>query len=167
MLKAKIGNKPKLSQGDVLKDVEYIEYVTEKDGNIEISKIIFPLAIILTQDCDLEQDFKFRWSSNSNSKTEDKWLMSVIMAPLYNLEHVFAGEHLSELKMTMETINRKKSPGKYLLQNERPRYHYLNFPEKLGIAPSVIDFKHYFSANVSLLKKHKRHNFICQIGNLY
>ena len=43
----------RISQGDVFRDVECIEYVVEKKGIIEVSKIVFPLIIVLTQDCDL------------------------------------------------------------------------------------------------------------------
>lgn len=166
MLKVKIGKSPRLSQGDVVRNVEYIEYVSEKSGNIEVSKIVFPLAIVLTQDCDLAQDYKFRWSK-SDTKNEDKWLMSVIMAPIYNVEHVYTGEHLSDLGMAMSPISRNKTPGNTLRKNETPRFHYLEFPPKLSIPPSVIDFKHYFSANVAHLKNHKMKNFVCQVGDLY
>jgi hypothetical protein len=55
-----------------------IEHVLEKDGVIEVSKVVFPLVVVLTQDCDLAQDFTFRRAS-----TQDKWLLSVLVAPLY------------------------------------------------------------------------------------
>ncbi|WP_412536991.1 hypothetical protein [Marinobacter sp. MIT932201] len=166
MVKIKTGKESRVCQGDIVRDVEYIEYFSEKDGNIEVSKIIFPLSIVLTQDCDLSQDYKFRWSKAS-TPNEDKWLMSVIVAPIYNLEHVFSGEHLSELEMTMAQISRNKTPGKNLRNNETPRYHFLEFPDRLTLPPSVIDFKHYFSVNVAYLKKHKRNNFVCQVSDLY
>lgn len=166
MVKIKTGKKSRVCQGDIVRDVEYIEYFSEKNGNIEVSKIIFPLSIILTQDCDLSQDYKFRWSKK-NTPNEDKWLMSVIVAPIYNLEHVFSGEHLSELDMTMAQISRNKTPGKNLKNNETPRYHYLEFPKRLSLPPSIIDFKHYYSVNVAYLKKHKIGNFVCQISDLY
>ena len=91
----------------------------------------------------------------------------MIVAPIYNLEHVFSGEHLSELDMTMAQISRNKTPGKNLKHNETPRYHYLEFPKQLTLPPSVIDFKHYYSVNVAYLKKHKISNFVCQVSDLY
>ncbi len=91
VVKVKIGKDSRLSQGDIIRDVEHIEYVSEKSGNIEVSKIVFPLVVILTQDCDLAQDYKFRWSK-TETKNEDKWLLSVLVAPLYNLEHIYTGE---------------------------------------------------------------------------
>ena len=53
-------NVERVSQGDLIEDVEFIEYAIEKNGNIEVSKINFPLIIVLTQDCDLNQDHEVR-----------------------------------------------------------------------------------------------------------
>ena len=166
MIKVKKQKISRISQGDILRDVEHIEYLSEKKGNIELSKINYPIVVVLTQDCDLAQDYKFRWS-RYNSKTEDKLLLSVLVAPLYNAEHVYTGEHLSALDMKMELISRNKSPGKCLRKNETPRYHYLEFETGVPIVPSVVDFKHYFSANIVYLKKLKTTNFVCQLSELY
>ncbi len=166
MVRVRRQRKARLVQGDVLRNVEFIEYAVEKSGNIEISKIVFPLVIVLTQDCDLQQDYSFRLPKAA-SRTQDKWLLSVLVAPLYNVEHVYSGEHLAELEMKMAPINRSKTPGKNLIRNETPRYHYLDFPETVPVPPCVIDFKHYFSVNVSHLKKMKTKNFVCQVSDLY
>ncbi len=166
MIKVKIGKQAKISQGDVYKDTEFLEYAIEKNGIVEFSKIVFPYVVVLTQDCDLNQDYTVRWSRNTTSN-QDKKLFSVIVAPLYNVEHFYVGEHLSELNMSMMKINKKKTDGKKLRQNKTPRYHFLEFPEKVPIIPSVIDFKHYFTVNVEYLKKHKRENFVCQLSALY
>ncbi len=167
MIKVKVQKKTRIYQGDIFRKVEYIEYVSEKSGIIEVSKIIFPLVIVLTQDCDLQQDYKFRWSRLRNSTTHDKLLLSVLVAPLYNIEHVYLGEHLSELGFKMEPINKNKTPGKYLRNNERPRYHYIEFPPEIPIVPSVIDFKHYFSVNINFLREIKNTNFVCRVSELY
>jgi hypothetical protein len=165
-VKIKRQRQPRVCQGDIFKDVEYVEYVSERKGIIEVSKIIFPLVIVLTQDCDLEQDYRFRKPKNQE-KTQDKLLISVLVAPLYNSEHVYEGEHLSELGLTMQTINRKRSEGNFLRNNERPRYHYLEFSDDVGIVPSVVDFKHYFSVNVNYLKRVKKTHFVCCVSDLF
>ncbi len=154
-----------MRQGDILRDVHWIEYVDEQAGNIEVARVVFPLAIVLTQDCDLEQEHRFR--TDPRKTTQDKWLVSVLMAPLYNVEHVYAGEHLSELQIKMEPIQKTKTPGQYLRHNDRPRYHYLDFEEDVPLVPSVIDFKHYFSVTVRYLNSIKKASYVCSVAPLF
>ena len=156
----------RILQGDILSDVEYIEAVSEKEGLIRVSKIVFPLAIVLTQDCDLTWDFDSRHAEKPN---QDKYLFSAIVAPLYNYEHFIIGEHLSELGQKMATIskNKEKTDNKNLRSNETPRYHYLEFDESIPIVNSVIDFKHYFSVNIQHLESHKKNHFICTVSELF
>jgi hypothetical protein len=153
----------RVCQGDIFKDVEYIEYAIEKEGNIEISKIIFPLVIVLTQDCDLAQDYTFR---SEKKKTQDKYLLSSLVAPIYNLEHLLKGEHLKELKLNMLFFE-SKTQITNLKNNEIPRFHCLEFPSDIPIVTSVIDFKHYFTANILYLSSIKKENFICKVSELY
>lgn len=167
MIRVKRKKPSRISQGDIYRDVEHIEYVSEKSGVVEISKVIFPLVIVLTQDCDLEQEHRVRWSKNKKPSSHDKWLISVLIAPLYNAEHVYQGEHLSDLEMVMQKINKGKTQGKNLRNNETPRYHYLEFPENVPIVASVIDFKHYFSVNVKYLRAIKTNNFVCSVSELF
>ena len=160
----------RVSQGAVYKSVEFIDSITEENGIIEINKIIFPYVIILTQDCDLAQDFTFR---SDDKKSDDKLILSVLVAPIYNSEHFFLGEHLSELSRNMQQINKYKkgkkltTDAKNLFQNNTPRYHYLEFEKDLNMVPSVIDFKHYFSLNLNYLCKIRQTNFSFKISELY
>lgn len=156
----------RIYQGDIFRDVEMIEYVAEKEGVLEVSKVVFPLVVVLTQDCDLKQEHRGRWAVNSK-QSQDKWLISVLVAPLYNVEHVYLGQHLSNLGMTMEPINAKKSPGQNLRNNERPRYHFVSFPPNQPIADSVADFKHYFSVNGGYLRRLRTNNFVCRLAPLF
>ncbi len=160
----------RISQGDIYKDLEYIDSITEENGIIEIKKIIFPYVIVLTQDCDLNQDFTFR---SVESSTDDKLIISVLTAPIYNVEHLFTGEHLSQLGLIMQKINKYKkgdkltTDAKNLFDNNTPRYHYLDFEFDANMVPSVIDFKHYFSINLNYLYKIRKTNFVCKIPELY
>jgi len=165
MIKTRKGESNRVCQGDIFRDIEFIEHIEEKDGIVEVSKIVFPLVIVLTQDCDLEQDSKSR--RPNQDRDQDKWLISVLVAPLYNLEHVYLGEHLSELGMEMQRISQKNTPGKYLKSNQRPRFHYLEFYDRVPIVPSVIDFKHYFSVNVNNLRRAKKTKFVCSVSTLF
>lgn len=150
----------RISQGDIYRDVEYIEYAIENEGSIEISKIVFPFAVVLSQDCDLNQDHFL-------SDNDDKRLISVMVAPMYNYEHFIKGEHLSELGLKMQQIKKGKTPDKYIKNNTDQRYHYIEFAENIPIVNSVIDFKHYFTVNTAYLKLHREKSFICKISPLY
>jgi hypothetical protein len=155
------------SQGDLFRDVECIEYVTEKHGILEVSKIVFPIVVVLTQDCDLQWDAQYRTKGADEPTNQDKKLFSVLVAPVYNAQHVFDGTHLADLGLTMAPINSKRGPGVTLRQNERPRYHYLEFSDDVSIVPSVVDFKHYFSVSVAYLDKIRSKRFVCRLSVLF
>lgn len=165
MIQATLQSSPRVLQGDLFRDIEYIEYAEERSGSVEISKIVYPLVLVLTQDCDLEQDHTFR--TDGTKSNQDKYLLSVLVAPLYNAEHVYLGEHLSELGLKMAAMKKKGTEVGYLQNNQRPRYHYLEFPAGLPIADSVIDFKHYFSVSVRLLEACRSTQYVCSIDPLY
>ncbi len=154
----------RVCQGDVLRDIDCLERVLEDEGILEISRIRFPFVVVLTQDCDLEQDHTFRIE---RKQTQDKWLISVLVAPLYNAEHVFSGDHLEEIGIKSEQINRKRTDGRLLVNNEKPRYHYLEFPSNIPMVPSIVDFKHYFSVPILSLTELKKTNFVCTVSELY
>lgn len=162
----KVSTEPvaRICQGDVFRNVEYFESIAETDDALEIRKILFPLAVVLTQDCDLAQDHTFRVEQK---KFQDKRLISVLIAPAYNAEHFFAGHHLSELGVEASPVTKNKTDGEMVIQNQNPRFHYLEFPEGVPLVTSVVDFKHYFSAPMSYLTSIKEENFVCKIAELY
>jgi len=156
----------RVSQGDIFRDIDYIEHYSEKEGVISISKITFPHVCVLTQDCDLAQDFKFRTSTPQ--KNQDKFLISVLVAPLYNAEFVYTGEHLSDIGYTMQNFTSGlKRDFEILKMNKNPRYHYLYFGQESAIPPSIIDFKQYFSLNIQYLESIKDTNRVFKLQSLY
>ena len=166
-IKVRIGREPRIRQGDVYRDVKFVESVIEEEGVIRVARIIFPFVVVLTQDCDLEQDYKARYGRKDRPPNQDKFLISVLVAPLYNLEHVVTGEHLSKLEIQMSPVPRTGQTGSRLLQNKRPRYHYLSFPSEVPLADSIVDFKHYFSVTVEYLKRVKQKDYVCNIAPIY
>lgn len=155
----------RIRQGDIFRDVEFIEYAEEHEGIVDVSKISFPLIVVLTQDCDLEGDYTNR---DEKEKERNKFIFSVIVAPIYNFDHFLLGQHLTEIKINMQRFSKNKTPYKYVITNQNPRYHYLEFPEYLNIIRSgVIDFKHYFTVTVKYLEEIKEINFVCKISELY
>ena len=84
-----------IKQCDIFRDIEFLEYVKEEGDSIEVSKIVFPLAMVLTQACDLQQDHSARKKIEmENRGNQDKYLISVIVAPIYNFEEFRMGTHL-------------------------------------------------------------------------
>jgi hypothetical protein len=150
----------RIRQGDILRDIRHLEYLKQEAEYIELSEIIFPLVIVLTQDCDLEQN-----KEDEEREKQDKHLMAVLVAPVYNAEQVFLGQHLSEIDLAMEPIHRDRK--NFVKKNQSPRYYYLEFPEECRITPSVVDFKHYFSLSLEYLEENYAQQFICCISELF
>lgn len=162
-------NRGIVNQCDIFRNLRYIECFKETDGAIEISQIVFPLSIVLTQACDLQQDFDARdKSKRSASATHDKFLVSVIVAPIYNFEEFRNGTHLSQLNLKMAPKGgRNKSLCQNIIQNENKRYHYLNFEKDVQLSESVVDFKHYYTINVQYLNAVYKESYVCSIDSLY
>lgn len=158
-----------INQCDLFRNVEFIEYIKEEGDAIEVSKIVFPLAIVLTQACDLQQDFNARKKiEETQAGNQDKFLISVIVAPVYNFEEFRQGEHLSQLGLMMEPKGKRtKSLCDNIIKNENKRYHYLNFAENVDIVESIIDFKHYFSVTISYLNSIYDQKYVCSVDSLY
>ncbi len=167
MIKVTYKESDNLLQGDILKEVPYLEYCNEDNGRIEISQIFFPLVLVISQSCDLTWDYENRHKENASN--QDKYLFSAIVLPLYNYEHFIIGEHLSELDRQMQKFSKdkKKTENRNIRQNVNPRYHYLEFEDKYSIVPSVIDFKHYFSVNIEQLERLRSTNYICTVDELF
>ena len=158
-----------INQCDIFRDVEYVEYAIENEDTIEVSKIHFPYAIILTQACDLQQDHDAKQRLIMEGKgSQDKFLISAIVAPIYNFEDFLQGEHLKQLGMKMLSFpGRSKTPTKNVIDNENKRYHYLKFDEGIPIVESVIDFKHYFTVSVNYLTSIYQTHYVCSVESLY
>ena len=162
----------RIHQADIYRDVDFIESYQENDGNILIRKIIFPVALVLTQECDLFEEYNMRMKkteSQEEEKEQNQVLLSVLMAPLYNKEHYFNGEHLSDIHIITRHISRNKNKeGGFIEKNKLPRYHFLEFDGSIPLAPSIVDYKHYFTVSVAYLEMLKQGGaLICSIDSLH
>jgi len=164
--KTEIPADEQIHQGDIFKFLQYYDSFIEEGGRFELSLLKFPYSIILTQECDLHNNLTERKSiaEQSEIKKQDKYLISLLCAPLYNAEHIFLGNHLSLLKIESE---RKNSEQKnYLKSNRDPRYHYIAFDDNVGLVPMVIDFKHYFTVSLHYLEENLNQR-VCTLKPLY
>lgn len=161
---------PRLSQGDIWRDVAVIEGGTRGQPS---KRTIYPYAVVLTQDCDLEQD----WNAyirirelgpgrpEDKSSPEDKLLRHIIFAPCYILEQFKEGEHIYGRKMNRWSL---KEMRKIRANDQFSRYHYLCGDEALPLPELIIDFKHYFTVERDTAYSIERKDFyVCSLKSLY
>ena len=149
-------------QGDVLRDVKHIERMALASGEVEVSVVTYPFAVVITQDCELAQDWKYR---RREPKHNDKLLDSVLVLPLFNVAHVFEGDYLNTLDLYAERVASDKR--KRIKQNGEARFHYLEFAKDSGLPELVADFKRYFSVSMDEILAGKSERWVCTIGELY
>lgn len=156
----------RIRQGDIFSNVPYYESYIEVEGEFELKVYEFPYVIVLTQDCDLEQNKNTRnkLDSGQDKIANDKHLFSLLVAPIYNSEHLFLGEHLTGIGISSQKQNSKLKPP--ILNNQNPRYHYIEFSDDVVVPNSIVDFKHYFSVSLEYLELNLGER-ICGINPIY
>jgi hypothetical protein len=157
----------RVRQGDIFRSVQFFESYRESAGNLEVVMLEFPYALVLTQDCDLEQNKSAREAAcqvPAVPQSNDKHLVSVLVAPVYNFEHVVSGEHLLPLGIASQRFNSSQKSS--LKTNQLARFHYFEFDTSAALPNSVVDFKHYFSVALEALEGRPR-DCVCGIGPLY
>jgi hypothetical protein len=110
-------------------------------------------AIVLSQECDLQQDQKERPSGTGASVTsQPKYqvlLPTVLMSPAYNAAKFRAGNHLEALGITLSPQDIDKIKKNY----DCPRYHFIAGSKDLKIPDLIVDFKHYFTIETHLVRR--------------
>ncbi len=143
-------NSGRISQGDILKDVELL--IREED---DFNIIKTPYSVVLSQDCDLNQDYdshyniqsiNFEESPKKISSFFNKMIPSILLAPAYPDNQLRQGTHLEYIGLEMSKIGKRKDTRwKVLTQNETPRYHFLEKSEEFNLPNLVLDFKRFYS----------------------
>lgn len=132
------------SQGDIYRDIVMPLAMPlglgQNGKEFEIAEIEYNYAVVLTQECDLEQDFR---NKEQNGDKQDKCLPSILLAPAYLAEQLREGTHLSDLGLVMEHIDSKR--WRILIRDNNKRYHFLEKDLEHQVPDLVVDFKHYFT----------------------
>jgi hypothetical protein len=127
-----------LREGEILTDFIQYQLDAEKlraQQPIEVLQITHPIVVVLSQDCDLDQDYRRR----QNGKA-DNLLASVLFCSVAVNDDVFrhgTGIGTKEWKKVVE--------------NREPRLHYLravpqaNDTANEGLPDLIVDFRQYFS----------------------
>ena len=106
----------------------------------EMENVLHPYAVIVTQDCDLTQDFKARFGNAEQLNSTDKLIPNVLLA-----EAVSVAELIANLPIKGKDIRKR------VCQNKAERYHVFQKVEaaddtlRSGLPPLGIDFKRYFT----------------------
>jgi hypothetical protein len=154
-------------QGDILGEIEVVLWVFKKEkevvsSSMEIRKRRLEYAIILTQECDLEQDVNNRKDCKEHS---DKFIPSILLIPAYPAEKVRTGTHFEGSKM--QSFHSKM--WSLVKQNQDYRYHYLTeFPD-FQVPYLVADFKHYFTIPRDVLYESYMNNqhYVASLAELF
>lgn len=130
----------RLYQGEILANVvervvRWIRRTEEGDDDFGIDEIVHPYAVIVTQDCDLEQDARARADEHAGKGGLVHSLLLVVASEFENAKDRFAGSDI-----------RKRAR-----QNKDDRYQFLSpVPagddvSGAGIPALVLDFKRLFA----------------------
>lgn len=171
--KSKADNR--ICQGDIYKDVQY-SYISEDNADsIEIIEYTFPLAIVISQACDV--DFMSR-ILEARSGNVNKFMPSILMCPIYDRAEAKSMNHIDEAfsELDIKKENGEKTPlfnskeGEIIDKDWHYRFHALTVQdvssEKLFIENALIDFKHYFTVPATYLYKN-RENRLYHLESLF
>lgn len=164
MLRSRIKNRyrrnpnSRLYQGDILKDLTFV--VGDASPDTEKDHVTLEYAVILSQDCDIEQDFNSRKKDGNN----DKYLRSLLVCPAYSLEKFALGEQIDNWPMRSF---KEKEVEKIKNNDEYKRYHYLAKFDEYIIPELVLDFKHFFTLPRDFLYSSKRRVYLASLSELF
>lgn len=150
----------RLSQGDIFQDIEIIENVGVEKSIVTVQKISFPFVVCLNQECDLETDY-----CNNDKVLCDNNLLHIAIAPAFIFEQFLSGTHWGGIFSNNKPQKRKDTTIRKIIDNEIPRYHYLNFPDK-DTPDLIIDFKHFFSVYKNVMYDQIDKRF-CSLDDLF
>ena len=128
----------KISQGDILRDFEFI--IGGKGRNAV--QIEFQYVVVLNQDCDLSWGSHF--FDRDTTQPFNQYLHNILLTPAFPAGLARSGEHLSKL-FGFKSCRITSANWKLIKQNRNPRYHYLPADIDLQIPDLLIDFKAYYT----------------------
>jgi hypothetical protein len=129
-------------QGEILENLVQIKVSIEnveghEEGTIDVVPVTHELVIVMSQDCDLEQDHDRRQAAEPGT------LPNILFCDMYHAETL-------RLKVQAEEqLGRRDWKG--ITQNKNDRFHYLQRVEQNqdlqahGLPALAIDFKIYFT----------------------
>lgn len=149
-----------IRQGDILTDM--IIHICNGGITIEIK---LPYSVVMSQDCDLDQDFRNR--SMISADDQDKFLQNVLICPAYTAEKFKQGKHLEAINLKMCDWTKNKSEYKKILGQNHARFHFLEPNPGLQVPELVVDFKHYQTIARETLYDIYGNHYLATINQLF
>ncbi len=150
----------RICQGDIIKDIRIFTNMDDNES-VNIESIFLEYCVVMTQDCDLMQDFQER---EYNSLDNDKHLQTILICPAYLDGNFFDGNHLEGLSMRKFKASEQSKLKK---NDEMKRYYYLQGDSKMQIPNLVVDFKHFFTLSRDYLYSKRKNNYVASINELF
>jgi hypothetical protein len=128
-----------LCQGEILSDLVQAKLAQESVGakeGVTVHWKLHPWAIIMSQDCDLDLDFKAR----SGQAKEDKLLPNVLFCEMISAEELSVPSEWMNSRI-WDRVKRNKDERYQFLQRVQPATDALGE----GLPELGIDFKRYFT----------------------
>lgn len=136
----------RISQGDIVTDLRMAAGLAEGSEDFDIVDI--PFAIVLSQECDLEQDFDVQKKPTENG---DKILPTILVCPAYNLKQFQTGDHYVHLNGRKMRAWTSGEATKLTSNTQHERYHKLIEDLEFSIPELIIDFKHFYTVPRDLM----------------
>lgn len=145
-----VAKSDRIRQGDLFRNIEF------RDAYNSGNDVVFDFCVVITQDCDLEQDVQaidkvekskrpdFVLQPGTDLPTNDKYLNTVMLCPAFVADSVRKGIHMASLGWTMQNI---KSGTKWsdIENNNNSRYHFLDANTAFKLPDLVMDFKRVYA----------------------
>jgi hypothetical protein len=126
-----------LRQGEILSNLIQLQLIVQTLGNQpRVEPLLHPYALVLTQDCDLEQDFNAR----QRQVAADKLIPSVLFCEVVTAEELFGLIRQTNKKL-WDRIRINKDEHYHFLQQAEPACDTL----QQGLPELALDFKRYFT----------------------
>ena len=162
-----------ICQGDVFKDVKYSYIDFENEDTIEVVEYSFPLAIIISQGCDVISMGEMAIGKKGKST---KFMPALLLCPIYDANVAKEKKHVEQMFSVLSIQNIDSANEKLFNSNEwnlakndwHYRYHALavKINKKVVLENALIDFKHYFTVPASYLVNN-RQNRIFHLDDLF
>lgn len=162
--------KDPICQGDIFQNVRYNYIESEDDKGVKIIEYEFPMAIIVSQACDV---IGMEELVSSKTGKATKFMPSILMCPIYDYTSAKSGQHIKDafdkMLFRFENENTYQSDDYKVAQRD---WHYrihaleIKIEDNILLEKAIIDFKHYFTVPMSYLISNKN-NRIFHLDDLF